>query len=63
MDKDIPLMISALVKLQHVPTTLIEALLKLDDIATYQRPGSYKLLQRMIYKGIINQPKLYEKLW
>lgn len=63
VDKDIPLLISALIKLRHVPNTLIEALLKHEDIATYQRPGSTKLLHNMIYKGIINQPKLYEKLW
>jgi hypothetical protein len=56
-------MISALIKLRHVPSTLIEALLKEDNITTYQRPGSLKLLNNMIYKGIINQPQLYEKLW
>lgn len=35
VDKDIPLMISAFIKLQHVPSDLIEALLKQDDISTY----------------------------
>ena len=63
IDQDIPMMISALIKLRHVPSTLIEALLKEDNISTYQRPGSLKLLNNMIYKGIINQPQLYEKLW
>ena len=63
VDKDITLLISAFIKLKHVPSNLIEALLKQDDISTYQRPGSYKLLNNMIYKGVINQPKLYAKLW
>ena len=35
LDQDIPMMISALIKLRHIPSTLIDALLKEDNISTF----------------------------